>query len=180
VPDLRSSIALVACGLTLSSSAAAADQIYQCRDVTGTVTFSNVPCAGAPPTAKAEESSSYNTYLGEWRGQTQFKQTLALQAAGAAHVVAPMTLMIDAGGKVTGASVEAGCRVLGLAVPGPVATVQSLDLTLSSCKESIFNRRYSGSFAIYPQQKYAAIQLISSSVLTEKPGAYSITATLRR
>jgi len=171
-------------GTTVASLALAvsvyADQVFQCRDSSGKVTFSNLSCTGTPPRAKAEESAAYNTYLGEWRGQTQFKQTLAGQAAGTAHVVAPMTLMIDAGGKVTGTSVEAGCRVLGLVVPGPVATVQSLDLTLSSCNESSFNRRYSGSFAIYPQQKYAAIQLISASMLTEKPGAYSITATLRR
>jgi hypothetical protein len=73
------------CALVFISSVAAADQIYQCRDTVGRVTFSNVPCEGAPPHAKAEEGA-----------------------------------------------------------------------------------------------KYAAIQLISSSVLTEKPGAYSITAILRR
>jgi hypothetical protein len=177
---LRSRCAAVACGLASIWSAAAADQIYQCRDKVGTVTFSNVPCTGAPASAKAQESAAYDTHLGEWRGQTQFKQTLAGQVAGTAHVVAPMTLQIDAGGKVTGASVEAGCRVLGLALPGPVATLQNLDVTLSSCNESTFNRRYSGSFALHPQQKYAAIFLISSSVRIEKPGAYSITATLHR
>jgi Domain of unknown function (DUF4124) len=178
--SLRSLSHAAVCALASISSLADADQVFQCRDSVGKVTFSNVPCAGAPSSAKAEESAGYNTYLGEWRGQTQFKQTLAGQAAGTAHVVAPMTLMIDAGGKVTGASVEAGCRVLGVTVPGPVATVQSLDLTLSSCNENIFNRRYTGSFGLYTQQKYAEIFLVSPSMLTEKPGAYSITATLRR
>jgi len=65
-------------------------------------------------------------------------------------------------------------------MPGPVATVQNLDLTLSSCNEISFNRHYSGSLALYPQQNSIVINLMSASVLTEKPAAYSITATSRR
>jgi len=179
--DPASLCVCVLLGLSALSSAHA-DQIYQCKDASGKVTFSNVPCsdqASPPPADNA--TASYSTFYGEWRGQAQIKETVSGQSGNTAHSVSAMTLIIDPGGKVTGAGEESGCRVLGVARPGPVATVPSLDVTLSACKEPLFNRRYTGSLGLYPQQRYATLQLLSPPTpLFGKVATYDISATLRR
>jgi hypothetical protein len=165
------------------SGVAATEQVFQCRDASGKVTFSNVPCGGEQPKARGaeEDPSDYGTFYGEWRGQAQFKETVAGQTAGTAHIVAPLVIKIEPGGKVTGASTETGCRVLGVARPGPVATVPSFDLTLSECRHAVFNRRYSGSLGLYTQQRYATIQLISvPSLFAAQAATYDISGTLKR
>jgi hypothetical protein len=148
------------------------------------VTFSNLPCNGAsaPQVAPAENGTGdYGTYFGEWRGQAQFKETVAGQASSTAHAVAPLVINIEPSGKVTGSSPEIGCRVLGIARPGPVATVPSLDVTLSECRDAAFNRRYSGSLGLYTAQRYATIQWISvPSLFAAKVATCDITATLKR
>ncbi len=166
--------------LSLFPPSAAADQMYECKDVSGKVTFSNIPCdVKANPTPS--DDGNYASIYGEWRGQSQFKETVAGGSSGLAHLITPMTLMIEEGGKVTGTTQDSGCRILGLVRPGMVATVPDLDLTVSSCKERVFNRRYTGSLALYTKQRYATIQLISLPPGPfAKPATYDISATLRR
>jgi hypothetical protein len=178
-PRMRS-LGVVLLALLVASSHA--DQVFTCRDASGKVTFSNVPCSGqANPPPADSGTSNYSTFYGEWRGQAQIKETVAGQTGNTAHSVAALTLMIDPGGKVTGSSEESGCRVLGVAGPGPVATVPGLDVTLSAWKEPLFNRRYTGSLALYPQERYATLQLLSPPMSPfGKIASYEITATLRR
>lgn len=166
----------------LLSLSAVADQVYQCRDAAGKVTFSNMPCKGeAEPSPAAAQANGYDSIYGAWRGETQLKQTVSGIPSGTAHIVAPMTLTFAADGKVTGASSEAGCKVLGIATPGLAPNLLSVDLTLSSCSEQSFNRRYNGTFAMYPAQRYATLQLIgSTSPLLEKPASHSINGLMRR
>jgi hypothetical protein len=169
---------LLPCTLTSAN----ADQVFQCRDAFGKITFSNVPCSGqATPAPKDTGTSSYGTFYGEWRGQAQIKETVAGQTGNTAQSVAALTLMIEPGGKVTGISEESGCRLLGVARPGSVATVPSLDVTLSSCKEPLFNRRYAGAIGLYLEQRYATLQLLSPPMsVFGKIATYDMTATSRR
>jgi Domain of unknown function (DUF4124) len=159
-----------------------ADQVFQCRDASGKVTYSNTPCnLKSTQTPSEDGTSDYGSIYGEWRGQTQFKETVSGGSDRLSHLITPLTLRIEPGGKVTGASQDSGCRILGLARPGPVATEPSLDLTVSSCKDRVFNRRYTGSLALYTRQKYATLQLISlPPPLFGKPATYDISATLKR
>jgi len=165
--------------LVCAVCSAGADQVFQCRDVSGKVTYSNVPCGSESKQTPSEDD--YGSIYGEWRGQTQFKETVSGPSDRLAHLITPVTLKIDPGGKVTGVSQDSGCRILGLARPGPAATVPSLDVTVSSCRDRVFNRRYIGTFALYSRQKYATLQLVSlPPPLFGKPATYDITATLKR
>ena len=65
-------------------------------------------------------SLDYTTPYGQWRGQAQFQATVQRQIVQEAHVVVPMTIMIDQDGKLTGEAPGNGCRLLGVASPGPM------------------------------------------------------------
>jgi hypothetical protein len=173
---LLATVAACTCGYAL-----AADGVLQCKDSSGKLTYTNVPCEGQVTKPESLENANYSTPYGEWLGQVQFKETVSGQSSGTAHAVAALTIKIDAGGKITGASSETGCHALGIALPGPVRTVLSIDVTLTSCQEADLNQRYTGTFALYSQQKYAAVQLMSTpSMFAKKIAVYGITGTLRR
>jgi hypothetical protein len=174
-------VALLVLGLA-ALPLANADRVYECRDTLGKVTFSNIPCdIQQSPAPTDNATGNYDTFYGRWRGQTQFKETVTGVPNGAAHLITPLTLTIDEGGKVTGTTEDSGCRVLGIARSGPVSTVPNLDLTVSSCMNKVFNRRYTGSLSLYTRQKYATLQLYSlPPSLFGKPATYDMSATLRR
>jgi hypothetical protein len=167
--------------LILSTLAAhASDRVFECKDAKGKTTYTNVPCEGQAIKPEALEASAYNTPYGEWLGQIQWKETTAGEG-GKAHTVASMTLKIESGGRLTGTSMETGCRALGVAIPGAVATVLSLDVTLSSCQDAAFNQHYNGTLAIYPQQKIAQLYLLSPPIpLFGKSSTHDLSGTMRR
>src|SRR5215468_6292687 len=100
-------------------------------------------------------TEDYGSPYGQWRGQAQFKETVSGGSDRLAHLIAPLTLVIEVGGTVTGATQDSGCRIIGVVGPGPVATVPSLDLTMSSCKDRVFNRRYTGTLTLHTYEQYA-------------------------
>lgn len=175
---LVGSVSLLLLGLCCFFSATA-DQVFECRDASGRVTHSTVPCNVQSPAPSQNEESNYETFYGGWRGQAQFKQTASSGSDGTRRLITPLTLMIEAGGKVTGATQDSGCRILGVARPGPLPTEPALDLTVSSCKDRVFNLRYTGSLALYVRQRYATLHLVS----LPRPvvgTTYDISATLQR
>ena len=106
-----------------------------------------------PSLAMAQERASFT---GEWRGQAQYQATVAGVVDAAAHSVTNLTIALEAGGKVRGASTENGCRLLGIGSPGPVATITTLDVTFSGCQYAGLNRRFGGTLAMYDGGKYVA------------------------
>jgi hypothetical protein len=119
---LVGSVALLLSGLC-SFFSARSDQVFECRDASGRVSYSTVPCSGQSKPAPSEnEVSNYETFYGGWRGQAQFKQTASSGSNGTTRLLTPLTLTIEAGGKVTGATRDSGCRILGVARPGPLPT----------------------------------------------------------
>lgn len=159
---------------------AKAGQVFDCQDASGKVTYSTVPCAVQSRRAPSQtEASDYETFYGEWRGQTKFQQSDSSAPDGRTSLLTPLTLMIEEGGKVSGASEDSGCRILGVARPGPLPTESALDLTVSSCRNHAFNRKYTGSLALYPRQGYATIHLVSLA-RPDSGTTYDIGATLQR
>jgi len=158
---------------------AAAGDVFQCKDANGKITFSNIPCPGQTPKPESLESSAYTTPYGEWLGQIQLKETSARGAA--AKAVAALTLKIESGGRVTGASNETGCRALGIGAPSVTPMLLSLDITLSNYLDTGFNRHYNGTLGVYPADKSAQLILMSTPTLfNSQPLVYDIRGTMRR
>src|SRR5436309_6032787 len=78
-------------------------------------------------------ADEYASPYGEWRGQTQYQATIKGESDAGAHAVIPLILEIERGGKVTGASPDNGCRVLGIAKPGISPNIVTLNVTLTGC-----------------------------------------------
>lgn len=175
-------------GLLLAATSACAQ--YRCVEH-GKVVYTDRPCANEPstqntgtPPAKVvgvPNNAAYSTPTGAWRGQAQFQANVGGAVANEAHAVVPMTIEIDPQGKVTGASPENGCRLLGVASPGIQPTMANLDVTLSGCRYAGFNRRLSGSLSVYQAQQHAQFQLIGMLAAPGRVAAtYDIRATMRR
>jgi hypothetical protein len=164
--------------------------IYRCT-VNGKTIFSDKACppdgvnaqasphVQVTPTDKAATvTTDYSTPYGEWRGQTQFQISSKGQHVVEAHSVVPMTIAIDSHGKVTGASPENGCRLLGVAAPGLPQTILHMDVSLSGCNYVRYNRRFSGTLALYGSNKH--VQLRLSSMVPLQSQHFDIKATMRR
>jgi hypothetical protein len=162
-----------------TQSAQASDRVFECKDAKGRTTYTNVPCEGQAIKPESLEASAYTTPYGEWLGQIQFRVTTG--KGGAAHSVSPLTIKIESGGRLTGASQETGCRLLGIGIPTATAYALSLDVTMSDCKEQAFSRHYNGTLALYPAPKYTQLTLISPPHIGQQPLAtYDLTGIMRR
>ena len=129
----------------------------------------------------AQVASDYETIYGAWRGQTHFKETTTGGTGAHPHVIAAVTLVIEEGGRVTGTARDVGCRIVGVAGPGPAPTEPSLALTVSSCSQAAFNRKYTGSLVLHPRDGYASLHLVSLPPSKyRKAVTYDISATLKR
>lgn len=157
----------------------------------GKITYSDRPCsAGIPPSTIQGNppkvigdsgNSAYATPYGEWRGQVQFQSMLNGQPVREAHAVVQSIIAIDPQGKVTGTATEYGCKFSGIAMPGMTPTMLTLDITLSACKYSEFNRRLSGSLSLSTVQRYAQISLSGLSMPLGRPAqSFEIKGALRR
>ena len=163
---------------------------YRCVD-NGKTIFSDRPCAAeVVPTAPTGNrpkvvgdaaNAAYSTPNGDWRGQVQYQALQMSQPVPEAHAVIQAVLAIDPQGKITGSSPENGCKLVGIAGPGMTPTILNIDLTLSSCRYSGFNRPLHGSLSLYPAQKYAQLWIYAHPVDLLRPGqSFEIKGTLRR
>lgn len=175
--------------LGLVSSAGAMNRCVE----NGKVLITDRPCAGAAPASLAEgapqtkvlgdaQNSAYASLYGEWRGQVQFMAMQRGLPVAEAHAVVPLVLKIEAGGKVTGAATENGCRVSGVAFPGFSKDILTLDVTLSGCAYQGYNRRLGGSLALMSAQKYAQFWIYAMPIDVLRPSgmSYEIKGSLRR
>lgn len=155
---------------------AEAQTIYRC-DQDGRTTYTDSPCArpsirheksSAPsPTATAKQTvvgGGYENPYGPWRGEAQYQiRNVGLRSDGT-HSVVPLILEISEEGKVTGASPENGCQMLGIASPGYTPKILNLDTTLSNCAAKEMNRRYGGSLSINSQDRTARLRLHTQQI----------------
>ena len=180
-------ICLLAAGLLAAPMALAQ---YRCVE-NGKTLYTDKPCAidvaPAVPTGNSPKvigdaaNSAYSTGHGDWRGQVQYQASLNGQPNSDAHAVVQTTLSIDPQGKIAGSSPENGCKMKGIATPGPMPTILYLDITLTGCKFPSLNRRLSGTLSLYPAQKQAQFWIYAHPVDLLKPGqSYDIKGTMRR
>lgn len=163
---------------------------YRCIE-NGKTVFTDRPCTTEPATPSQggisskvigdQVNSAYSSPYGEWRGQVQYQTTYHGQPITDAHAVVATTVLIDPQGKVSGASPENGCRMKGIASPGISRALLNLDVTLSGCHYSRFNRRLSGTLALHPAEKQAQFWIYAMPVDLLSPGwSYDIKGTVRR
>lgn len=159
--------------------------IYRCiKD--GQTVLTDTPCDAAPVASPSEaagsETSASESVVGQWRGQTQFQGAENGRELQEAHSVVPLVLTFSADGKVSGASADNGCTLLGVWAPGVTPRMFTLDVTLSECRFSGLNRRYSGTVttAQIDQSAQFALVAITVPILGQLPRRYDVGATLRR
>ena len=169
----------------LSSHGFAATTVYHCS-VNGQTVLTDKPCdSPAAPVVTPDGTTSITatpTVAGDWRGQGQYQATENGQLIADAHTVVPLVLTFTADGKVTGSSPDNGCAVLGLWYVGGTPRLFTLDITLSKCRYSGFNRRYSGSFiSTFPTNSgELALQAYAMFIPGQSARRYDVGATLRR
>ena len=179
--------AVVLLGLLLSPIAMAQ---YRCVE-NGKTLFTDKPCASddapssfqgnSPKVIGDSANSAYSTSSGDWRGQVQYQATHQGQTRSEAHAVVQTTVSIDPQGKILGVSPENGCKMKGIASPSTMPTILNLDITLTDCAFKKFNRRMSGTLALYPAEKRAQFWIYAHPVDLFNPGwSFDIKGTMRR
>lgn len=163
---------------------------YRCVDGEK-VTFTDRPCADdqyhAPPSGNSPKvvgdsgNAAYSTLDGDWRGQVQYQVMQNGQPLTAAHAIVPLVLSIEPQGKIKGVSQENGCQLKGIAAPGPVRNMLTIDVTLSGCRYKDFNRRLTGTMMLVSAQKHVQFRLYAVPVRIGRPAqSFEIKGTLRR
>lgn len=178
--------------IALALLATTAHAQYRCVE-NGRTILTDRPCASEQaqanprPQGKSDSvigdvaNSAYTTTTGGWRGQAQYQANVGGAIAQEAHAVVQMIIEIDPQGKILGSSPENGCKMKGLATPGMMATIANLDVTFSGCSYTGFNRRMSGTLALYSAQKHAQLTFYAASLGIGKVAeSFDIRATLRR
>jgi len=118
---------------------------------------------------------------GTWTGQAQFQATIGTEVVQSAHSVNTFMLKIEPHGKVTGASKENGCKLLGVAAPGIAPYMLKLDVTISECSYKDYNYRYSGRLVFYENRGDADFMVQFNKIISGKPPEKAeIKATLFR
>jgi len=177
--------------LTVGLLSGTAHAQYRCIE-NGRTILTDRPCSSGQAQGSAQPdgrqrnvlgdaaNSAYATATDGWRGQAQYQATRAGVVSQEAHTVVPLTMEIDPQRKILGSSPENGCKLKGLAT-GLTGTVTHLDVTFSGCAYPGFNRRMSGTLAVYSAQKHAQLLLTGFSAGIGKVAeSFDIRATLRR
>jgi hypothetical protein len=182
--------------------AQADDPFYRCV-VKGKTTYTDKPC-DAPPLPVVEGSTAstssnaagqankstesieldYSTPYGTWRGQAQYQVAVKGQPVPEAHAVVPLVIDVEKQGRVRGISPANGCKMLGVAAPYVVPNMLTLDVTLSECRYTGLNQRYSGKLILNQANNSVQLTLQSMNsmvaVLMQGPANNDIKATMKR
>ena len=175
----------VAAVVALALPASAKSPIYRCIQ-DGQTVLTDKPCDAAPAASSSEpagnQASAPESIVGQWRGQTQFQGAENGRELQEVHSVVPLVLTFSADGKVSGVSADNGCTLLGLWVPSVTPRLFTLDVTLSDCRYTGLNGRYSGTVTTAQIDQSAQFTLMVYTVPI--PGQpirrYDVGATLRR
>jgi hypothetical protein len=171
--------------MIMGSLAWAKTPIYRCiKD--GQTVLTDTPCDTTATATSSEaagnQASAPESVVGQWRGQTQFQGAENGRELEEAHSVVPLVLTFSADGKVSGASPDNGCTLLGQWTPGVTPQLFTLDVTLSDCHYAGLNRRYSGTMSTgqIDQSAQLALAAITVPIPGQNARRYDIGTTLRR
>jgi len=101
----------------------------------------------------------FDNAVGDWQGQAEYVAKVNAVADPSAHAVVDLTVRVEAGGKISGASAENGCRLLGVITPFSSPQVYRSQITVSGCRAASLNGRYMGPVTVKPQAGTLAISL---------------------
>jgi hypothetical protein len=184
---------LILLAASLTASATSRSPVYRCT-VNGQTVLTDKPCdspaattepTGVAPSASGSvnsQAAGTQTIVGVWSGQTQFQGTQSGQVIDEAHSVVSLVLTFSADGKVSGASADNGCSLLGLWAPGATPRLFMLDITLKGCRYAGLNRRYRGTLIATFQDNSAQFSLMTYAppIPGQPIRRYDVGATLRR
>ncbi len=177
----------------LASRVSATSHVYHCTK-DGQTVLTDEPCeasiqaSGSGTTAVPSNGvggtqvSAAASVVGDWRGQTQFQGAQNGVEIDEAHTVVPLVLTFSTDGKVSGASSDNGCTLLGLWAPGLIPHRFTLDVTLKGCRYAGLNRRYTGEVTTKSPENAAhfVLQVWTVPIPGQPLQRYDVEATLRR
>lgn len=101
-----------------------------------------------------------------------------------AHAVVPLMIEVEQQGRVRGVSPENGCKLLGVAAPYVAPNMLKLDVTLSECRHSALNRRYTGMLTVSAARNSAQLSLGSMrdmvGTMLQGAASFDVKATMKR
>ena len=152
--------------------------------VEGSTTSTNGKAAGQASKSAQSIELDYSTPYGTWRGQAQYQVAVKGQPVPEAHAVVPLVIDVEKQGRVRGISPANGCKMLGVAAPYVVPYMLTLDVTLSECRYTGLNQRYSGRLILNQANNSVQLTLQSMNsmvtVLMQGPANNDIKATMKR
>jgi len=107
----------------------------------------------------------FDNAVGTWWGQAEYAVKVNSVADESAAAVVDLTVTVEAGGKISGASPANGCQLSGVLTPFTTPTVYRTQVTVSGCRATTLNGRYMGTVSVKPQTGTLALSLTMS-----KPG----------
>lgn len=123
----------------------------------------------------------YSSSRGAWRGPAQFHVVAGGQRDLQAHRIAALVIELAADGKVTGVIGETGCKLSGLTTQFVMPTVANLDVTLTGCSDSRFNKRMTGTLSAYASARETKLHLANVGYTrTMQVQQLTLEAVLRR
>ncbi|MGA9163407.1 MAG: hypothetical protein WBZ31_03040 [Thiobacillus sp.] len=201
-PFARVLFSFVVIGFFSHTQAYADEPFYRCV-VKGKTIYTDKPCVAptlpgvvgstASTSSKASDQAGkptqsieldYTTPYGIWRGQAQYQVAVKGQPVREAHAVVPLVIEVEKQGRVQGISPANGCKMLGVAAPYVAPNMLTLDVTLSECRYTGLNQRYTGRLALTQASNSAQLSLQSMNsmvtVLMQGPANNDIKATMKR
>ena len=99
---------------------------------------------------------------GTWWGQAEYLAKVKAVPDEAAQAVVELTVRVEAGGKISGASPANGCQLSGVLTPGSTPQNYRSQVTVTGCRAAILNGRYLGPVSVKPQSGTLAMSLTMS------------------
>jgi hypothetical protein len=104
----------------------------------------------------------FDNAVGTWWGQAEYVAKVNAVPDEAAQAVVDLTVTIEAGGKISGASLANGCQLSGVLTPFSSPQVHRSQVTVSGCRAGSLNGRYLGPVTVKPQAGTLALSLTMS------------------
>jgi hypothetical protein len=104
----------------------------------------------------------FDNAVGTWWGQAEYVAKVNAVPDEAAQAVVDLTVTIEAGGRISGASLANGCQLSGVLTPFSSPQVHRSQITVSSCRAASLNGRYMGPVTVKPQAGTLALSLTMS------------------
>ena len=130
--------------------------------------------------ADAVLAGPFDNAVGDWQGQAEYLAKVNAAPDEAAHVVVGISVRVEPGGKISGASPENGCRLLGVLKPFSSPQVYQSQVTVSQCRAASLNGRYMGPVTVKPQAGTLALSLTMVEPGSRPSRWGSVTTTMVR